>query len=127
MLHYLPTCFHIIQQTDKRSSQKEKIKVRKLCNVFPFVDALSTISDAGIFEKNFRDIYLEELALRRERYMKVVIMVEKSSQISLNIFGMLIRVECLRIARACNNKNSFWTSKNPISEAHDFIRSKKSF
>ena len=42
------------------------IKVRKLCNVFLFIDDLNAINHAGIFESNSRDIYPEELELRRE-------------------------------------------------------------
>ena len=38
----------------------------KLCNVFCFIEDLNAINDAEIFESNFKDIYPEELELRRE-------------------------------------------------------------
>lgn len=45
--------------------KKDWITARKLCHVFRFIDNLNTINDAGIFESNLRDIYPEELELRR--------------------------------------------------------------
>ena len=45
----------------KDLQKKYLIKARKLCHVFCFIYDLNAISDAGIFESNFRDIYPEEL------------------------------------------------------------------
>ena len=42
------------------------IKPRKLFNIFRFIDDLNTINNAGIFESNFKDTYLEKLELSRE-------------------------------------------------------------
>ena len=47
-------------------AKKDLVKARKLCNVFRFIDDLNAINDAEILENNFRDMYPEELELRRE-------------------------------------------------------------
>ena len=47
----------------KDPQKNDLIKARELRNVFRFIDDLSEINDAGIFESNFRDIYPEELEL----------------------------------------------------------------
>ena len=102
-------------------------KARKLCDVFRFIDGLNAINDAGIFESNFRDVYPEELELRRKdgnnatflgrdikiknnKFQKglfnkrnsfpssIVRMPEKFSTIPPNIFYMSTGAECLRIA-----------------------------
>ena len=41
-------------------------RARKFGNVFRFIDDLSAINDGGEFEKGFKDIYPEELELKRE-------------------------------------------------------------
>ena len=41
-------------------------------------------------------------------------MPEKSSNIPSNIFYLSIGAQCLRIARACNNQNSFLNSINSL-------------
>ena len=47
-------------------AKRDLVKARKLCNVFRFIDDLNAINDAEILENNFRDMYPEELELRRE-------------------------------------------------------------
>ena len=47
-------------------AKKDLVKARKLCNVFRFIDDLNAINDAEILENNFREMYPEELELRRE-------------------------------------------------------------
>ena len=42
------------------------IKTRKLCSFFCFINDLSAINDAGIFESNLKNMYPEKLELRRE-------------------------------------------------------------
>ena len=93
-------------------------EARKLCNVFRFTDGLNAINDSGIFQCNFRDIYLEELELYRENgnnaeasfldlfslfdkrdsfLFNIVRIPEKSSNVPSNIFYMSIGAKCLRI------------------------------
>ena len=47
-------------------------------------------------------------------FCSIVRMPEKSNNIPSNIFYMSIIAECLRIARACYNQNSFSDSVNPL-------------
>ena len=42
------------------------IKTRKLRNFLCFINDLSAINDAGIFESNLKNMYPEKLELRRE-------------------------------------------------------------
>ena len=42
------------------------IKVRKLCNIFRFIDDLNSVNDGEEFESNYSNIYPEELQLGRE-------------------------------------------------------------
>ena len=42
------------------------INVKKLCDVFRFIDDLNGINEARLFESNFRDICVEELQVNRE-------------------------------------------------------------
>ena len=42
------------------------IKVRKLSNIFRFLDDLNSINDSGEFESNYSNIYPEELQLGKE-------------------------------------------------------------
>ena len=49
----------------KDLQKKDLIKAWKFFNVFCFIDDLNAINDAEIFTSNFRDIYPEELGLRR--------------------------------------------------------------
>ena len=124
--------------------QKKDLKKGKFCNVLCFIYDLNAVNDAGIFENNFRDIYSEELEWRRENgnsaettfldldikiknkfqiglfnkresfLCSIVRMPNKSSNIPLNIFNISAGPECLRIARPCNNQNSFSNSINPF-------------
>ena len=50
---------------------------------------------------------------RQSAPLSIVRMPEKSSNILSIIFYISIGAECLRIARACNNQNSFLNSINP--------------
>ena len=42
------------------------IKVRKLCNIFRFIDDLNSINDAEELESSYSNIYPEELQLGKE-------------------------------------------------------------
>ena len=42
------------------------IKTRKLCNIFRFIDDLTSIYDGGEFESNYYNIYPKELQLGKE-------------------------------------------------------------
>ena len=46
--------------------KNDLIKVRKLCNIFRFIDDLNSINDVGEFESNYSNIYPDELQLRKE-------------------------------------------------------------
>ena len=46
--------------------KRDLLQARKLGNIFRFIDDLSAINDDGEFEKNFREIYPEELELGKE-------------------------------------------------------------
>ena len=46
--------------------KRDLLRARKLGNIFRFIDDLSAINDNGEFEKNFREIYPEELELGKE-------------------------------------------------------------
>ena len=48
--------------------KNDQIKARKLCNIFRFIDDLSSINVGGEFESNYSSIYPEEKQLGRKKY-----------------------------------------------------------
>ena len=60
--------------------KKDIIKARKLCNIFRFINELSSINDGGEFESSYSNIYPEELQLGKENTDK-----HEASVLNLNI------------------------------------------
>ena len=121
--------------------KNDLIKVRKLCNIFRFIDDLNSINDCGKFESNSCNIYLEELQLGKENTDKheasfldlkdekfhfglfdkrdsfpfsIGRMPDKSSNVPSSIVYSAIGAESLRIVRASNNPESFSTGIKPL-------------
>ena len=46
--------------------KNDLIEARKLCNIFRFIDDLNSMNDGGEFERNYSNIYPEELELGKE-------------------------------------------------------------
>ena len=81
------------------------------------------IENGNNVEATFLELYIKiksnkyETDLLDERNsfpFSIVRMPEKSSNIFSNTFYMSRGAECLRIAGACNNQNSFLNSINPL-------------
>ena len=45
--------------------KKYSVKAAKFCHVFRFIQYLYAVNDNSEFEKNFKDIYSEELELKK--------------------------------------------------------------
>ena len=118
------------------------IKARKLCNIFVDLNAINDagIFDSNfvniypeeleLHRENgnntkptflgpdskikYSRFHIDAFDKRSSFSLSIVRMPEKSSNISSNIFYMTSGVECLRIATACNNKNPFLNSINPL-------------
>ena len=121
----------------KKVKQKDLFVARKFRHTFRFIDDLLAINDDGEFENCFRDIYPEELELKKEHggnsvafldlsisikgrsfetslYDKrdnfpfsIVRMPYKSSNIPSKIFYSTLGAEVLRIGRASSSNDDF--------------------
>ena len=119
---------------------------RKFSNTFRFIDDLNTMNDNGEFENHLKDIYPEELELKKEHgnnsasfldldieienkqfktklYDKrdafpftIVRMPDKSSNMPSKIFKSCIGAETLRIARISSSTDNFLSSCHCLYE-----------
>ena len=48
--------------------KNDPVRPRKLCNLFRFTDDHNVKNDGGEFQINHKDIYLEELQLKKEKF-----------------------------------------------------------
>ena len=123
---------------------KDLPRARRFCNTFRFIDDLLAVNDDGEFERCFKEIYPNELELKKEHdgdsvsfldlqidlnenrfetslYDKrdnfpfsIVRMPYKCSNIPSNIFYSSIGAEILRIGRACSSTEAFLLSAQKL-------------
>ena len=66
---FLPTYFFIIKRTDGSGRKIKRTDLRcarRFANVFHFIYYLAALNDGGEFEKSYKNIYPEEVELKRK-------------------------------------------------------------
>ena len=136
--------YHYESHYVKTLQDKDLLRARKFCNTFRFIDDLLAVNDDGEFERCFKEIYPEELELKKEHggesvsfldlnislnvngfetglYDKrdafpfsIVRMPYKCSNIPSNIFYASIGAEILRIGRTCSSSQAFLLSARKL-------------